>query len=487
MTPSAPDEDDPLYLGRNLEQWWADFLSADYVDGMDLLCKALVTNFRNGVIWDFCASQRIDEKNTNFVCQALPCFGEAFIQKAIAALPSVDPQRQARLVFCIGSTGPQSVPCLVKLLKHPSANVRAAACMGLNNTYWELGRRRSPIVLQMMIEFLQGPRLSQEKLNAFFDEFEAEPVSVEDRSTVNVEVVAALIERLEDDYQAVRLAAIEILGPLLRGPYIIEDSSRSDIVAALVKTLEDDRRAVRLAAMEVLASLGCQEAHLAEQDVRLYDAIHNYNDLTAYEKAESELQFNAVLEHLQSLLDDPDPDVREHVGRTLAICKSAAGVQSNLSRRDAIKLLQAVEGAAPASGRDAAVRQEAIYVLQWLTEQWEYDVHDKAEPERTEIEPCPILWMQAETDRLAKTSIDKAIAALHDRDIAVRLAAVDALVEISSTGKDVLSHVLDMFRDPSEPVRWRAQRALNLMVRNKSEAWERYGLNGPPRRPSSVT
>ena len=83
-------------------------------------------------------------------------------------------------------------------------------------------------------------------------------------------------------------------------------------------------------------------------------------------------------------------------------------------------------------------------------------MHDKAEPEATEIEPCPILWMQAETDRLAKTSIDKAIAALHDRDIAVRLAAVDALVEIGSTGKDVLSHVLDMFKDPSESVRWRA-------------------------------
>ena len=98
--------------------------------------------------------------------------------------------------------------------------------------------------------------------------------------------------------------------------------------------------------MEVLRRWDAKRLIWRNKMCELYDAIHNYNDLTAYEKAESELHFNAVLEHLQSLLDDPDPDVREHVGRTLAICKSAAGVQNNLSRRDAINLLQAVEGAA---------------------------------------------------------------------------------------------------------------------------------------------
>ena len=353
MTTTRSDQCDPLYLGRNLEQWWVKFLSAPYVDDMDLLCKALITSPDSGAIWDFRASQCIGGNNTNYICQALPCFGSTFVQKAMETLFGVDPRRQARLVFCIGCTGLQSVPCLVSLLKHPSANLRAAACVGLYQVYWDSRcLHRSPDALHLMVGFIRGPRLPKE-MDAFFEDLDcAEPTTT---IVVDAKVVVGLVERLEDDYQAVQLVAIEALRLLLKDPYIIEELRRLDVVAALLGKLKDHHQAVRLMAMKALTWSGCQEAHLTKQDTKL-----------------------------------------------------------------------------------------------------------------------------------AAASIEEIVAALHDRDIAVRLAAINALVEIGSTDVDAVGHVLEMFEDTGQPVRIWAQRALNLMVRNKSEAWEHYMLQGPPSRLSSI-
>ena len=122
MTPSGPNTSDPLYLGHSLEQWLTDFVAAEEVDDADL------------------------------VCQALPCFGEAFIRRAVELIDTVGEAKHALLVSCIANAGRSSVPSLVRLLAHSSAKVRAAACTGLAEAL-DAEPDNSPAIVQMMRDF----------------------------------------------------------------------------------------------------------------------------------------------------------------------------------------------------------------------------------------------------------------------------------------------------------------------------------------------
>jgi hypothetical protein len=131
----AADANEPLYLGRSLDDWLNSYLSAEIAEDISPLrwllvhCRSL-TDARME-FQDPHVAQNIDE-----ICHALPFFGTAFIRKSIDALPSVtDERKQARLVYCIARVGRDSVPFLLQLLKHPSSMVRAAACIGLAEVF----------------------------------------------------------------------------------------------------------------------------------------------------------------------------------------------------------------------------------------------------------------------------------------------------------------------------------------------------------------
>ena len=211
----------------------------------------------------------LDQKNTNFVCQALPCFGGAFVQKAVEAFPGLDERKQTRLVFCIAKTGTNCVSSLVRFLEHPSANVRAAACVGLADIIdpWEGGH--APVILQLREAFLRKANVSKEDADAYIAKENVLWDSPEAKLSLNAEVPIALVKRLADEYRPVRLAVVATLSWFLQNCRI-EVGIREGIVTALLKTLEDDCQLVRIAAMDALAFLKIQGVSLGEDDAGLY-------------------------------------------------------------------------------------------------------------------------------------------------------------------------------------------------------------------------
>jgi hypothetical protein len=478
-TLATSDKNVPLYLGRTLEQWWADFLSANYVDNMKSACQELMGLAPLDVQWNFREAHRFAENNTNLVSQALPCFMDAFVRKAVEALPGLDERRQSRVVYAIARTGRLSVPCLVQCLEHPSANLRAAACLGLAEVMRPIDRSDPAAIVQWKEDFLRGPKLSREGVDAFFDTMEAMYDSAEAKLSIDAVVPSALIKRLEDDYQTVRSAAVAVL-QLLFIRRQVESSVKTELTAALKARLEDEFQAVRLLAATALDLLELGKSPVREEDARLYGL---FRDPYTVETAMTELAYNGVVEHLQRLSNDPSMAVRERVGRVLAVCRTGKDV-TNLGRRDILNLLGVLNDADPVYGHDMVDRQEAVWALQWLADQWEdakVNPSDENEPEPWQIDP-PVSKssLSMHRSRLIEASLEELVAALHDADIAIRIAATDALAENSNVGREAVEYADKMLHDPCEQVRRRADRTLNILVRDKSEAWERYGLSGPP-------
>ena len=155
----------------------------------------------------------IYEPNTNLVCQALPCFGDAFVHRAVESLPHVDERKQTRLVLGIARTGRESIPCLVRLSEDPSPNVRAAACLGLGELIDPYEADIRPELLELRRSFLCTPIVSQEQVDTFYEREDAIRCS---RFPLTAEVPRALVKRSEDDYQSVRIAAVGMLSWLLQ-------------------------------------------------------------------------------------------------------------------------------------------------------------------------------------------------------------------------------------------------------------------------------
>jgi HEAT repeat protein len=138
-----------------------------------------------------------------------------------------------------------------------------------------------------------------------------------------------------------------------------------------------------------------------------------------------------------------------------------------------------VEEADPTTGPDLIARQEAVWSLQWLMEQGEqsqeYGEDDEPEPLKEGLAvPQSILRVREEMGQLAQAPFLKVATALYDRDIAVRLAALEVLPK-SSTAEGVSGFVARMLRDPCQQVRWRADEVLGQMVVTKLGEWDGGG------------
>jgi HEAT repeat protein len=287
-------------------------------------------------------------------------------------------------------------------------------------------------------------------------------------------VPSALIGRLEDAYETVRLAAVAALKVLLDCCQV-KVAVKEKVSATLKARLEDEFQAVRLSAMATLDFLELAKSPVGEQKPRLYGLLA---DPSTEEMAMRELAYNRIVEHLQRLLHDSSKDVRERVGRILALCGTGQDL-TNLGRRDILNLLGALQDVDPVCGHDSANRQEAVWALQWLADEWEHAKAiqlDESEPESRQLHPPVLKSLSMHRHQLIEASLEKLVAALHDPDIAIRSAAVDALAENRSVGPEAVEYVDKMLQDPCKQVRWRADWTLNILVRDRSEAWERYGL-----------
>ena len=505
MTPSALNTGDPLYLGHSLEQWLTDFVAAEEVDHADL------------------------------VCQALPCFGEAFIRRAVELIDTVEEAKQALLVSCIANAGRPSVPSLVRLLAHSSAKVRAAACTGLAVAL-DTEPDNSPAIMQMMRDFLHGPRLSRDELVEFFDKLDTAYADEENQDPINVDVLVALMGRLEDEDDAVRLAAIEALHRLKLPPktcpgvlttllYVLEHDvspevrkvaawmlGRSEMtdqletltpstLACLSQVLDDANPTIRQTVVAVVqklrtkgavdvapilqsdgqseVSLGplatCELFSMVPELVpglmaRLCDSRADVRACAAEALARASKHLgwtkgrrDAAVPALAELLNDDVSEVRVAAVRALALLKkpSSADVNEILAKA--------------AQHHDPAVRGQAISALRSFTgELMDMDQLEPDEPEtsrRTPAVPAPVWRAQARCDQLAAAPLERVAAALHDRDIAVRLAAVKVLREFDRVGEDVSGYLFDALRDPCHEVRWGVHAALRGCLVQRSTVW----------------
>ena len=132
------------------------------------------------------------------------------MRRAVELIDTVGEAKYALLVFCAARVGRSSVPSLVRLLAHSSAKVRAAACTGLAVAL-DAEPDNSPTIVQVIREILHGPRLSRDELVEFFDKLDTAYADDESQDPVNLDVLVALMGRLEDEDDTVRLTAIEAL------------------------------------------------------------------------------------------------------------------------------------------------------------------------------------------------------------------------------------------------------------------------------------
>ena len=106
---------------------------------------------------------------------------------------------------------------------------------------------------------------------------------------------------------------------------------------------------------------------------------------------------------------------------------------------------------------DPAVRGQAISALRsFAGELPEMDQLEPDEPEtprRTPAVPSSVWQAQARCHQLAAARLERVAAALQDRDIAVRVAAVKVLREFIRAGQGISGYLLDALCDPCDGVR----------------------------------
>ncbi|MEI8375004.1 MAG: hypothetical protein WCJ35_19440 [Planctomycetota bacterium] len=246
--PNMTMQPTPIYLRRTMEEWLAAFYSDEYVEGMELLCEALP---RHPVKVSKKFREQQSPDATNLMCKALSCFGVAFIEEAVRTLDNLEDRKQARLILCIADAGCQSIPYLVRLLGHSSANVRAAACLGLAEIF-DLEPDWPADIEQRVAVIFDRVAQSEAAWGETFEQFDAAFASnsraeVRARAAAPLarvnkrfdwdqerrdEVVPTLAELLHDKVREVRIAAAHALN-------LIGKASRPDVDLILAAELGD--------------------------------------------------------------------------------------------------------------------------------------------------------------------------------------------------------------------------------------------------------
>ena len=172
---------------------------------------------------------------------------------------------------------------------------------------------------------------------------------------------------------------------------------------------------------------------------------------------------DAAVPALAELLNDGMSEVRVAAVRALALLKkpSSADVNEILAKA--------------AHHHDPAVRGEAISALRsFAGELPDMDQLAPDEPEtprRTPAVPASVRRAQARCHQLAAAPLERVAAALQDRDIAVRLAAVKVLREFDRIGQEISGYLFDALSDPCHEVRRDVHTALRGCLVQRSTVW----------------
>lgn len=495
----------PVYLGRSLEQWLADLLSADETKAMGLIGRAL------------------------------PCFGEAFLRRAAQAIDTVAEQQQAWLVALMARTGAESVPLLTQLLEHESSAVRASACQGVAEVFRNEDPDWPPAARQLVDGFFRGQRMSRDELTVFFERLDAAFSMAEAEGDASLAVITALIVRLDDSQKYVRIAAIEALGegqypkPWQRGVltsllYVLSDSDSEVARAAasvllhrglfdeaevleafelahLLQALDSADLAVRQSAAHLVRRLqeggGVDVAAILEQRgarafelgplatcellamtpetiPQLLAQLHDQRAAVracaagAVARANRDLGWASgrrddALRTLAALVDDKESSVRIAAVAALSLLKKPSSPDIDI-------LLEQAK-----HHHDPAVRREATSALRSLAGEspdWDEDCPD--DPFTSTSQPYAQDSVQLKLDevqRLGKATLGTITAVLEDPDIAVRLAAIEALERLGQAGDDVSNYLLTSLDDSCRQVRAAAGRVVRKALVTRSAAW----------------
>lgn len=171
-----------LYLGRSLDEWLGDLLGSELI------------NTAASAFW------------------ALTHFGTALIAGALAVIPTAPYCNQTRLVFCIASAqgGKTGISALLKLLTSRFPMVRKAACHALELALRE-ERDPSRLAVQRIAEalhFFESAPVPENRCVEAFDRLDVDWEASEPRQSLELDVLAGLVGRLEDGNADVRFAAI---------------------------------------------------------------------------------------------------------------------------------------------------------------------------------------------------------------------------------------------------------------------------------------
>jgi len=322
-TQAAFGNGEPIYLGRTLDEWLVDFLNAE------------------------------NDDDATPPCQALPCFGMAFTRRASQVIRAVDGWKQAQLANCLADTGTQAVPILRRLLKNPSARVRALACRGLEQAlkdefYWP------PAAMKMIRRILSAPPQSHDEQTMAADNLDAAFAMPDSREYAHTKVLVTIMDCLDDEHPAVRFAAIETLGS-----GIYPKKIASAVVVALSYAMNDSHPDVRQYAAQMLAA-GQIAEHVTRQTQR--EAMRMITPMDDAARREWEEELHAKLTQAIKI-HDADPNGFEE------LCPFATGSplpETVAKARDAMRHLADAPPdcvAAALRDRDIAIRIAAINVL----------------------------------------------------------------------------------------------------------------------------
>jgi len=340
--PNMTMQPTPTYLSRTMEEWLAAFHSDEYVEGMELLCEALPRHPVK-VSKKFCEQQSPD--GTNLMCKALSCFGLAFIEEAIRTLDNLEDRKQARLILCIADAGCQSIPYLVRLLGHSSANVRAAACLGLAEIF-DLEPDWPADIEQRVADILDRVPQSEAAWGETFEQFDAAFAS---NSRAEVRARAA--------------------DPLARvnKRFDWDQERRDEVVPALVVLLHDKVREVRIAASHALNLIGKAShpdvdlilaAELGDMDSGDMDYDRFFEPVFEPKQCGQAPVIPASVENFQALYSDTSPPPIES-GLPDHIC----WLTEALGNEDIAVRLAAIEGFVKIDSREQDASSELLDML----------------------------------------------------------------------------------------------------------------------------
>ena len=367
-------------------------------------------------------------------CKALPCFGEAVIPIAMAELAAASQWKQACLVRCIAETGLAGVPALLELSAHGSDAVRSSAFDGVGEAL-SSGLDSTSLVANRYAEVIQAlENLRCEDILAAFDRLGTAMEDSDCLAIADEAVLAALMAGLDDPAPAVRISAMEAIS---RVEHDVRQSGQ--LFSLAVRTLADKDHEVRETAARYLRYRSSHELAPSSNEVgQLRRALADSRPFVRKTAARLLRALPGGPHAPEGLLRigdrEPDEPTPEQVVRMINRALTPASVPQ--SPKPVLSFGELLQN----------LRSPSVVIRVRALESLKKGQQDMAQTE------------------------DAILLAVHDSDIAVRLAAVTALDAVGSATAKVAWNLHSALHDSCLQVARGAQVTLNGVVLQMSMA-----------------